>query len=66
LQTAFWPHSNEFLEQGGLPLEYILIAGLSLALLIAVVVLVHQVRLRRGLQVLLRRLLEKWRHRNHE
>jgi hypothetical protein len=43
-----------------------LIAGLSLALLIAVVVLVHQVRLRRGRQILLRRLLEKWRHRNHE
>lgn len=40
-----------------------LIAGLVLALLLAVVALVREVRLRRALQELLRRLLTHWRHR---
>ena len=39
-----------------------LIAGLALALLLAVVALVREVRLRRALQELLRRLLTHWRH----
>jgi len=44
----------------------IVLASLSLALVLAVVALVHQVRLRRALQSLLRRLLEHWRRRNNE
>jgi hypothetical protein len=40
-----------------------LIASLALALLLAVVALVREVRLRRALQELLRRLLTHWRHR---
>ncbi len=40
-----------------------LIAGLVLALLLAVIALVREVRLRRALQELLRRLLTHWRHR---
>jgi hypothetical protein len=40
-----------------------LIAGLALALLLAVVALVREVRLRRALQELLRRLLTQWRNR---
>lgn len=38
-----------------------LIAGLALALLLSVVALLHEVRLRRALQDLLRRLLMQWR-----
>ena len=38
-----------------------LIACLALALLLTVVALVHQVRLRRALERLLQRLLEVWR-----
>lgn len=38
-----------------------LLAGLSLALLIAVLALVREVRLRRALQRLLRSLLHRWR-----
>ena len=44
----------------------ILVAGLSLALILAVVALVRQVRLRRALQLLLCRLLKRWREGNHE
>jgi hypothetical protein len=40
-----------------------LIAGLALALLLSVFALVREVRLRRALQELLRRLLTHWRHR---
>ncbi len=39
----------------------ILVAGLSLALALAVVALVRQVRLRRALQSLLFRFLKHWR-----
>jgi len=45
-------------------LTNILIATLSVALLLAIVTLIRQVRLRRALQSLLRRLLEHWRARN--
>ena len=40
-----------------------LIASLALALLLAVFALAREVRLRRALQELLRRLLTRWRHR---
>jgi len=49
-----------------MPLNTLVIASLSLALVFAVVALVHQVRLRRALQSLLRRLLQHWRPPNHE
>jgi len=49
-----------------MPLNTIVLASLTLALVFAVVALVHQVRLRRALQTLLRRLLEHWRSRNNE
>jgi hypothetical protein len=42
-------------------LNITLLASLSLALLLAVIALIHQVRLRRALQALLRRLLAHWR-----
>jgi len=44
----------------------ILVAGLSLALALAVVALVRQVRLRRALQLLLSRLMKHWKEGNHE
>lgn len=40
---------------------YPVIAGLSLALLIALLALAREVRLRRALQLLLQRLLNHWR-----
>ena len=43
-----------------------LVASLALALLLAVVALVREVRLRRALQALLRRLLVRWRIYSHE
>ena len=43
-----------------------LVASLALALLLAVVALVREVRLRRALQALLRRLLTRWRFYSHE
>jgi hypothetical protein len=45
-------------------MHFLVIASLSLALVFAVVALIRQVRLRRALQSLLRRLLEQWRTRN--
>jgi hypothetical protein len=42
-------------------LNTVLLAGLTLALLLAVVALVREVRLRRAVQTLLRRLLSRWR-----
>ena len=47
-------------------LNTILLASMSLALLLATVALVRQVRLRRALELLLRRLLSHWRNRSHE
>jgi hypothetical protein len=47
-------------------LNILLPLGLSLALLLAVLGLVHQFRLRRALQGLLIRLLKRWRPRDHE
>jgi hypothetical protein len=44
-------------------LNILLPLGLSLALLLAVLGLVHQFRLRRALQALLVRLLNRWRPR---
>jgi hypothetical protein len=41
-------------------------ASLVLALSLAVVALMREVRLRRALQVIVRRLLELWRNKNHE
>jgi len=51
---------------GDMPLNALVIVSLSLALVFAVVALIRQVRLRRALQTLLRRLLQHWRSRNHE
>jgi hypothetical protein len=47
-------------------LNITLVASLALALLLAVVALVREVRLRRALQALLRRLLTRWRFYSHE
>jgi hypothetical protein len=49
------------LNQENPPLHIHLIAGLALALLLAVAALAREVRLRRALQELLRRLLTRWR-----
>jgi hypothetical protein len=49
------------LPQGDIPLMPFLLASLTLALLLTVVALVRQVRLRRALEALLRRILEHWR-----
>ena len=62
-----WLHVRMFLsckpvlfpfDRGGYVLNAIVFVGLSLALLVAVTALVHQMRLRRALQALLRRLLD--------
>ena len=53
-------------KQGELPLNTIVLASMSLALLLATAALVRQVRLRRALESLLRRLLSHWRTRSHE
>ncbi|NLE37392.1 MAG: hypothetical protein GX621_17280 [Pirellulaceae bacterium] len=42
-------------------MNHLLLASLSLALLLAVLALVRQVRLRRALQAILFRLLQRWR-----
>jgi hypothetical protein len=42
-------------------LIYFVVASLTLALMLAVVALIRQVRLRRALETLLRRLLKQWR-----
>ncbi len=47
-------------------LEILVIASLSLVLLAVVLALVREVRLRRALQELLRRLLTVWRKHTHE
>lgn len=41
------------------------LASLALALVLAVVALIHQVRLRRALEKLLRRILSHWRSHDH-
>lgn len=51
---------------GGISLNAILYVCLSLALMLATIALVHQLRLRRALERLLRRLLEHWRREDHE
>ena len=53
-------------KHGEPPLNTILLASMSLALLLATVALVRQVRLRRALESLLRRLLSHWRNRVDE
>lgn len=44
----------------------LLLASLGLALVLAVVALIHQVRLRRALEKLLRLLFHKWRQHDEE
>jgi len=48
------------------PVETLIIGSLSLLLLAVVLALVREVRLRRALQELLRRLLALWRKHTHE
>ena len=47
-------------------MSVVLFVGLSFALLLAVVMLCHEIRLRRALQRLVRQLLSLWRSRAHE
>jgi len=54
-------HFAHYSTTGEMPMNTILVAGLSLALALAVVALVRQVRLRRALQSLLFRFLKHWR-----
>jgi hypothetical protein len=43
-------------------LTYVLVTSLAMALLLATAALIHQVRLRRALEALLKRLLSYWRN----
>ena len=49
-----------------MPVETLIIGSLSLVLLAVVLALIREVRLRRALQELLRRLLTFWRKHTHE
>ncbi len=55
-----------FEPTGGANMNIIVITFLSLALMVAVAVLVREVKLRRALQRLLYRVLERWRSRPNE
>ncbi len=55
-----------FEPTGGANMNIIVITFLSLALMVAVGVLVREVKLRRALQRLLYRVLERWRSRPNE
>ena len=49
-----------------IPLIYLVLASVTLALVLAVIALVRQVQVRRALEALLRRLLKQWRTRREE
>lgn len=56
------PPPKKISRKGGAPLQLALMTG-SLLVVLLVAALVREVRLRRALQLLLRRLLTKWRNR---
>ena len=65
-ECATVAHSTHHSNTGDMPMNTILVASLSLALILAVAALVRQVRLRRALQSLLCRLMKHWKEGEHD